>query len=181
MDKEEQRMNKRWGTIGIWILGFLCVAMVAYATVIKDAMDYIGTHTHVGDMTRTGDTALTGALAVTGPVTSGTTIITAASATATTDNSTYYVNSTGKATCILTFPFITEAMDGWPITVKHYGNSGSTPIIATAYSTDAIESTQGTLTATTDNNIDGAGEVRVWKAHYISGASNVWQLMSEIL
>jgi len=181
-------MRKKWGSIGIWMLGFLCVVAIAYATVVKDGMIWIADNVHIGDMTRTGDLTqtgdiiLTGRLDVSGPVTSGTTIITATLTQATTSNDTYYVNNTGCLDSGVTAFAITEELDGFLLTVKHYGNSGTTAIRINPYSSaDAIESTQGTLSGTSDTSLDAAGEVRTWQAHYISGASNVWQLMSEIL
>jgi hypothetical protein len=83
------------------------------------------------------------------------------------------IDVTDQPSFTLNLPTITSAMDGYPLTVKM--ESGATALTVTPTAgVDAIESTVGTITGTSDATIDNTGDVSTWVARYRSGASSYW-------
>lgn len=90
-----------------------------------------------------------------------------------------FLSMSGESATVIVLPTITEAMSGYVLFAKNISGSYARTMTP-AVGVDAIESTQGTLTATSDANLDAAGDVRAWVAIYsgdTSGASSVWMLL----
>jgi|GEM_PF-5365434 len=90
------------------------------------------------------------------------------------------VNKTaGLSELTVNLPTITTALDGKIFYFKQIDSGTTACVVTPTAGADAIESTQGTLTATSDDTIDAAGDLKGWKAHYRSGASPVWLLIRD--
>lgn len=90
------------------------------------------------------------------------------------------VTVTGTTTAVLTLPTITSYMTGFELTFKM--ESGSTVTLTPASGVDAIEATQGTMTATSDSDLNAVGDSATFWACYssdASGASSVWYIKQE--
>jgi len=91
------------------------------------------------------------------------------------------VDLTDLPSLAVALPTITEAMDGYVLTVKNISGATATTLTPTAL-IDTIEETAGTMTGTADDTVDAAGDSKAFVADYVqSGGTNVWrQLWSNI-
>lgn len=190
-------MNKFWKNwnVLLWV-AFACFAVISIVWATEDMgsrpYKFDGTITHNNNMTRTGTLTQTGAATVTGAVTiTGDVAITgglsvsdeiivppyeyASTAGALTWTTAYghVVICSGSTESSIALPTITSAMSGYIFTVKNQSGATTRTLTPTA-GVDAIESTRGTITGTSDTTIDAAGDVGTWMALYRSGASPYW-------
>ena len=196
-------MNKFWKNwnVLLWV-AFACFAVISIVWATEDMgsrpYKFDGTITHNNNMTRTGTLTQTGAATVTGAVTiTGDVAITGGlsvsdeitvplyyhdSATGALTWTTAYggmLVCSGTTATAITLPAITAAMNGYEFTLKN--QSGATTRTVTPTSA-YIEATQGTMTGTSDANVDAAGDVRTWVAvhsDYLSGTTSVWMIKSD--
>jgi len=88
--------------------------------------------------------------------------------------------TSGTTGITVTLPTITAAMNGYELTVKTV--SGVTTTLTPTAGVDAIEASQGTMTGTSDSDLDAAGDCATFIAVYstqTSGVSSVWYIKQE--
>lgn len=180
-------MKKRHKTL--IMAGIVCAMLALAYPAWTVYYDIYGTNALLkGDLVVQRDLSVSRYATFSGPVNMPATVITGTLAdptdtlTALSTNMVYIDKLAGVTTYTVNIPQITEAMDGKEFWFKQIDSATTPATITPAAGYDAIESTQGTFTATSDATIDAAGDIKAWKAYYIgapSGVSNLWILISE--
>jgi|GEM_PF-2711640 len=87
--------------------------------------------------------------------------------------------ATGLESLTVNLPTITSDLDGKLYIFKQLDSGTTACNVTPTAGSDAIETSQGTLTGVSDFVLDAAGDCKGWKAHYRSGASPVWLLIHD--
>jgi hypothetical protein len=179
------------------ILGWVLVATLmvaiplALATVIKDNMTYTGTVAMTGTETHSGAVTNSGVITHSDGVIFNDEVVlqpykmTSVGSAADPALGTWaYANGnigmfSGSTAYTLTLPTITAAMSGYVVTFKNEADAIAR--ILASGTGDGIEDSQGTMTGTTEEDMDAVGDVLTLMAvhtTHLAGASSVWMIVA---